>query len=158
MRHWKLISEKDIGFNIRKRALDISRSTFPFHMLSREQKIYLASRVRSSLASWLSIFSHGVFFLNILCRIRRGRGQDTMSWLAASAAAARGSVSVSLFAFCLPAEHRGVQESRGAIERRRLIAVERRTENRAPCYDSFPPRGCISPPFYSASGQWYEKG
>lgn len=45
---------------------------------------------------------------------------------------------MSLFAFCLPAEHRGVQESRGAIERRRLIAVERRTENRAPCYDSLP--------------------
>lgn len=100
-------------------------------------------------------FSHGIFFLNILW-IRRGVKYSAGS-LAASAAAARGSVSVSLFAFCLPAEHRGVQESRGAIERRRLVVVERRAENRAPCYDS-PLRAPASRPFYSASGRRYEKG
>lgn len=114
----------------------------PYASLARTKSLSRVARAIIPRATTLDFFSRCIFLEYTPPDTqggggRAGRaGQGTAGWLAASAAAARGSVSVSLFAFCLPAEHRGVQESRGAIERRRLIAVERRAENRAPCYDS----------------------
>jgi len=66
---------------------------------------------------------------------------------------------VSLFAFCLPAEHRGVQESRGAIERRTTYRRRKcRTETRAPCYDN-PLRAPASRPRFTLSlGATIRKG
>jgi len=43
---------------------------------------------------------------------------------------------VSLFAFCLPAEHRGVQESRGADRTAETYRCRTPEQNRALCHDN----------------------
>lgn len=74
-----------------------------------------------------------------------------------------GPLSVSLFAFCLPAEHRGVQESRDGKERekrsnRRLIAAEPRTEPRHAAPRQPPCALHLAPVFGSGLGATIRKG
>lgn len=174
--HSMLISNESLTvstFILEEQARYPCRKKIAFQILAVPRERDFATRRARPLiprARRLFIFSRGVFFLNILARgyTRTNGRTDGRAGRrrAASQAARRGGtpVSMSLFAFCLPAEHRGVSRvSRGAIEPE---TYRRRTPNRprtqrattqspVPASRPFLPLAILTPP---ASGRRYEKG
>lgn len=93
-------------------------NTFPIHVRLVPRKTRNLARFARIIprAMTFDFFSRAVFFLNILCRICQGEGDGVARYRGLAGGVggySEGPVFVSLFAFCLPAEHRGVQKTPG---------------------------------------------
>ena len=140
---------KRYHFNIRKRALDISvRALFRSICPSRENKKAVSRRACDHPSRHdFRFFSHGVFFLNILCRIRRGGGKVRRvswrhQWL--------WQWGIREFICVLPAGWASRRSGKPGSDRTADDLSSSKMSNRdsRAMLRQSPPRACISPPFY----------
>lgn len=146
--------EKYVNFIIRAKPPDNSKNIFfiCIRLMSRKWKAWASHR-----AIIFDIFSQRIFLEYTLPDTRRERkrgrtwGGKGWGWAGGIGGCGEEPVSVSLFAFCLPAEHPGVQKRPGSdrtAETYRRQTWSRTAALRQPSFPSpspFPPESASRP-------------